>query len=116
MQGMHVASGTFRASERVLSSYLLLKPSCPGQTKHEQVYHALQATVRRLGPGYNLPTAGEFASLIGVSRGTVVSVYERLAAEGYLKRVRGWGALINNVEKWTCPMSHPTTPSEKSSS
>jgi DNA-binding FadR family transcriptional regulator len=101
MQGMHVASGSIRAGERVLSSYLILKPSGPGLTKHDEVYQALQATVRRLGPGHRLPTAGQFAVLIGVSRGTVSSVYKRLAEEGYLKLVRHWGALTNDAGKWT---------------
>jgi GntR family transcriptional regulator/MocR family aminotransferase len=119
MLGMHAASGGLSATERVLPLYLRLlqqNSSCTGKTKQEQVYHTLQATIRSLGPGHGLPTAGKLASLIGVSRGTVIAVYERLVDEGCLKPVRGWGmltrALANNVENETCP----TRPSVRSSS
>jgi GntR family transcriptional regulator/MocR family aminotransferase len=97
MNGMHVASGTVRASERVLSHYKLLADASSGdQTKQAMVYRALRETIRRLDPGQRLPTAGELASPIGVSRGTVLAVYQRLAAEGYVKLVGRFGAFINH--------------------
>ncbi|MFF1572298.1 PLP-dependent aminotransferase family protein [Leifsonia sp. NPDC058292] len=38
----------------------------------------------RLGPGERLPSSRDFASSLGVSRGTVQDCYEQLRSEGYL--------------------------------
>ncbi|WP_448004163.1 MocR-like pyridoxine biosynthesis transcription factor PdxR [Agromyces bauzanensis] len=47
---------------------------------------ALRDAVRdgRLGPGDALPSTRELATELDVARGTIVQVYEQLAAEGYL--------------------------------
>lgn len=53
---------------------------------------------RRLQPGTRLPASRDFARLYGLSRGTVVSVFERLQAEGYISCRVGSGTRVNRVE------------------
>ena len=50
---------------------------------------------RRLSPGARLPATRDFALQYGVSRGTVVTVFEQLQAEGYLVGKVGAGTRIN---------------------
>lgn len=61
-----------------------------------QIQHQLRAAVRsrRLGAGERLPSTRRLAELLGVSRGTVVDVYEQLLAEGYLESVVGSGTRV----------------------
>jgi GntR family transcriptional regulator/MocR family aminotransferase len=49
----------------------------------------------RLRPGSRLPSTREFAKQQGVSRGTVVTVFEQLKGEGYLRTGKGAGTWIN---------------------
>jgi GntR family transcriptional regulator/MocR family aminotransferase len=49
----------------------------------------------RLRPGTRLPASRDFARQHGVSRGTVVSVFERLQAEGYVSCRVGSGTVVN---------------------
>lgn len=49
----------------------------------------------RLGPGTRLPSTRDFANQYGVSRGTAVSVFEQLQAEGYIRCRTGAGAWVN---------------------
>lgn len=49
----------------------------------------------RLRPGDRLPATREFAQQYGLSRGTVVSVFERLQSEGYLLAQVGAGTCVN---------------------
>jgi GntR family transcriptional regulator/MocR family aminotransferase len=51
----------------------------------------------RLATGARLPASRDFASQYGLSRGTVVSVFERLQAEGYVASRVGFGTLVNRV-------------------
>jgi GntR family transcriptional regulator/MocR family aminotransferase len=50
------------------------------------LYQELRGAIleRRLPPGTRLPATRDFALQYGVSRGTVVTVFEQLQAEGYL--------------------------------
>jgi GntR family transcriptional regulator / MocR family aminotransferase len=50
---------------------------------------------RRLPPGTRLPATRELAVQYGISRGTVVTVFEQLQAEGYLIGRVGAGTRIN---------------------
>jgi GntR family transcriptional regulator/MocR family aminotransferase len=50
----------------------------------------------RLSPSTRLPSTRDFAALYGVSRGTVVQVFERLQSEGYLCSRVGAGTLISD--------------------
>src|SRR5215469_12320762 len=49
----------------------------------------------RLLPGARLPSTREFAKQQKVSRGTVVTVFEQLKSEGYLRTGKGAGTWIN---------------------
>ncbi len=49
----------------------------------------------KLRPGTRLPSTREFAKQHGISRGTVVTVFEQLKSEGYLKSGKGAGTWIN---------------------
>ena len=51
----------------------------------------------RLRPGTRLPASRDFARQHGISRGTVVSVFERLQAEGYVSSRVGSGTIVNAV-------------------
>src|SRR5947209_8594767 len=49
----------------------------------------------RLRPGARLPSTREFAKQQRVSRGTVVTVFEQLKSEGYIRTGKGAGTWIN---------------------
>jgi GntR family transcriptional regulator/MocR family aminotransferase len=50
---------------------------------------------RRLSPGTRLPATRDLAHQYGISRGTVVAVFEQLQAEGYLVGRPGAGTRVN---------------------
>ncbi|HUK89273.1 MAG TPA: PLP-dependent aminotransferase family protein [Blastocatellia bacterium] len=50
----------------------------------------------RLKPGRRLPATRDFARQYSVSRGTVVTVFEQLASEGYLLAKTGAGTWVND--------------------
>jgi GntR family transcriptional regulator/MocR family aminotransferase len=49
----------------------------------------------RLAPGTQLPSSREFARQYGLSRGTVVAVFERLGGEGYVSSRIGAGTFVS---------------------
>lgn len=57
----------------------------------------------RLGPGIQLPPTRELASLLGISRQTVLNAYEQLTAEGYLTGTVGKGTFVSA----TLPLARP---------
>jgi GntR family transcriptional regulator/MocR family aminotransferase len=61
-----------------------------------QIQDQLRAAIRdqRLGAGERLPSTRRLAELLGVSRGTVVEVYEQLLAEGYVESGVGSGTRV----------------------
>ena len=61
-----------------------------------QIQDQLRAAIRerRLGAGERLPSTRRLADLLGVSRGTVVDVYEQLLAEGYIESAVGSGTRV----------------------
>jgi GntR family transcriptional regulator/MocR family aminotransferase len=61
-----------------------------------QIQDQLRAAIRdrRLRAGERLPSTRRFAELLGVSRGTVVEVYEQLLAEGYVESAVGSGTRV----------------------
>lgn len=63
-----------------------------------QLYNALKAAILdgRIGPGMQLPPTREFASLLGVSRQTVLSAFAQLTAEGFLSGTVGKGTFVSN--------------------
>ena len=84
------------------SSYeLTLSPRAPGQTLTTWLYAGLRRAILdgRLVAGTRLPASRDFATLHGLSRGTVVSVFERLQAEGYISCRSGSGTRVNRLAK-----------------
>lgn len=61
------------------------------QPLYEQLEHRLRAAIRdgRLAAGARLPSSRGLAAELGISRGVVTSVYDQLAAEGYLDTRQG---------------------------
>jgi GntR family transcriptional regulator/MocR family aminotransferase len=61
-----------------------------------QIQDQLRAAIRerRLGAGERLPSTRRLAELLGVSRGTVVDVYEQLLTEGYIESAVGSGTRV----------------------
>ena len=60
---------------------------------NEQLAGAVAARVRTgdLAPGDWLPSERDLAALLGISRTTVVSAYERLRTDGVIRSRRGSG-------------------------
>lgn len=84
------------------SSYeLTLGPRVPGQTLTAWLYVELRRAILdgRLVAGTRLPASRDFATQHGLSRGTVVSVFERLQAEGYISCRAGSGTRVSRVTK-----------------
>jgi GntR family transcriptional regulator/MocR family aminotransferase len=61
-----------------------------------QIQDQLRAAIRdrRLSAGERLPSTRHLAELLGISRGTVVDVYEQLLAEGYVESAVGSGTRV----------------------
>lgn len=78
---------------------LALSPRGPGTTAGRWLYAALRAAILdgQLGPGVRLPATRDLARQYQLSRGTVVSAYDQLKAEGYLRAVVGSGTVVNRV-------------------
>ena len=94
---MSKTSGTFELS---------LNQRAPGQNLATWLYRELLSAVLegRLKPGIKLPSTREFAQRYGISRGTVVSAFERLQDEGYLISHVGIGTLVNAKVPTSNPM------------
>ncbi|MCP5073297.1 MAG: PLP-dependent aminotransferase family protein [Rhodobacteraceae bacterium] len=73
----------------------------------QQLYETLSAGIRegRIAAGDRLPASRVFAAEIGVSRATVLTAFEQLAAEGYVESRRGAGVFVVDVREvapeWT---------------
>jgi len=75
--------GPFEMPKAISSFELTLKSRSRNQTLTNWLYSELRSAILdgRLGPGARLPASRDFASQYQLSRGTVVSVLERLQAE-----------------------------------
>jgi GntR family transcriptional regulator / MocR family aminotransferase len=85
---------------KTISSFeLTLKSRPPHQTLTSWLYSELRLAILegRLGPGTRVPASRDFASQYGLSRGTVVTVLERLQSEGYLLCRVGLGTWVNHI-------------------
>ncbi|HET8763158.1 MAG TPA: PLP-dependent aminotransferase family protein [Gemmatimonadales bacterium] len=78
---------------------LALPPREPGTTAGRWLYDALRQAILdgRLGPGLRLPATRDLARQYQLSRGTVVSAFEQLRAEGYIRGRAGSGTYVNDV-------------------
>jgi GntR family transcriptional regulator / MocR family aminotransferase len=91
---------------KIVSSLELTLSSRPEhQTMTDWLYAELRSAVLegRLSPGARLPASRDFARQHCLSRGTVVSVFERLQTEGYLCCRVGSGTWVNDQ----VPTGHP---------
>src|SRR3954465_13709065 len=85
---------------KAISSFeLTLDDRPPQQTLTSWLYAQLRLAILegRLRPGARLPASRDFAGQYGLSRGTVVSVFERLQAEGYVSSLVGSGTRVNRI-------------------
>jgi GntR family transcriptional regulator/MocR family aminotransferase len=83
---------------KIVSSLELTLSSRPSQqTLTDWLYAELRRSILegRLRPGTRLPASRDFARQHSLSRGTVVSVFERLLAEGYLSSRVGSGTWVS---------------------
>jgi GntR family transcriptional regulator/MocR family aminotransferase len=84
----------------ISSLELTLHQRLPHQTLANWLYGELRLAIveGRLKPGARLPASRDFAKQYGLSRGTVVSVLERLQADGYVSCRVGSGTWVNRVQ------------------
>jgi GntR family transcriptional regulator/MocR family aminotransferase len=78
---------------------LVLSPRPTGMSVGRWLCAALRTEILegRLRPGTKLPATRELAKEYGLARGTVVSAFEQLRAEGYLEGNVGSGTFVNQV-------------------
>src|SRR6201996_5643764 len=98
---------------KAVSSFELTLKSRPRhQTLTSWLYGELRSAILdgRLAAGARLPASRDFASQYELSRGTVVSVLERLQAEGYVSSRVGFGTWVNRVEAPRPARQTTTTP------
>jgi GntR family transcriptional regulator/MocR family aminotransferase len=86
-------------TKAVSSFELTLKARPRHQTLTNWLYGELRSAILegRLAAGARLPSSRDFARQYELSRGTVVSVVERLQAEGYVTSRVGFGTWVNRV-------------------
>jgi GntR family transcriptional regulator / MocR family aminotransferase len=98
---------------KAVSSFeLTLKGRPRGRALTRWLYGELRAAILegRLAAGARLPSSRDFARQYELSRGTVVSVVERLQAEGYVSSRVGFGTWVNRVEVPRAAPQAATTP------
>jgi GntR family transcriptional regulator/MocR family aminotransferase len=84
---------------KVVSSFeLTLNERQQRQTLESWLYAELRGAILegRLKPGARLPASRDFARLHHLSRGIIVTVFERLQTEGYLCSRVGVGTWVND--------------------
>jgi GntR family transcriptional regulator / MocR family aminotransferase len=91
--------GSILMSKNIRSLDLALNHRPKHTALSQWLYEELRRAVldRRLAPGTRLPATRDFALQYGVSRGTVVTVFEQLQAEGYLVGKAGVGTKVNEL-------------------
>ena len=96
----------------VSSLELTLNDRPPYQTLASWLYIELRLAILegRLRAGTRLPASRDFAKQYGLSRGIVVSVFERLQAEGYVSCRVGSGTWVNRVDLITPVGTSNSTP------
>lgn len=85
---------------RTVSSFeFTLKKRPRDKTLTNWLYEELRNAILegRLASGTRLPASRDFGRQYGLSRGTVVSAYERLLDEGYISSRVGFGTWVNRV-------------------
>lgn len=74
-----------------------------GEPLHRQIVRQIAAAVAdgTLGAEAHLPSSRSLAKILRVSRNTVVTAYDELAANGLIRAMRGSGVRVNG----TAPLS-----------
>src|SRR5690606_2293593 len=75
---------------------VMLRNEAGGRTADVMTAIRSKIAGRALLPGERLPSIRGFAATMGVSPSTVVEAYDRLAAEGLIRAVRGSGFYVSN--------------------
>src|SRR5215469_2469501 len=78
---------------------LVLGPRPGGQPAQRWVYEGVRAAILegRLRAGTRLPATRDLARQHGLARGTVVSAFAQLQAEGYVRSTVGSGTFVGEV-------------------
>lgn len=78
---------------------LLLPPRDAHTPAYRWLYAALRGAILegRLRPGARLPATRDLAAQYGLSRGTIVSAFDQLEAEGYVEGSVGSGTYVSTV-------------------
>ncbi|HEY9514107.1 MAG TPA: PLP-dependent aminotransferase family protein [Gemmatimonadaceae bacterium] len=86
-------------AKRTTTLALALPPRVPGTPAYRWLCIALRSAILdgRLRPGARLPATRDLAMQYGLSRGTIVSAFEQLKAEGYLQGNVGSGTYVNEI-------------------
>ena len=74
----------------------LLVPERGSRRTRRELYEQLRSAIRsgRLAPGFRMPPSRRLAQHLGVSRNTIITVYDLLASEGCLSMRAGSGAYV----------------------
>ncbi len=86
-------------AKRTTTLELMLPVRDPETPAYRWLYSALRAEILegRLRPGARLPGTRELAGQYGLSRGTIVTAFEQLEAEGYVDGSVGSGTYVSKV-------------------
>ncbi|HEX2919261.1 MAG TPA: PLP-dependent aminotransferase family protein, partial [Edaphobacter sp.] len=78
---------------------ILLGQQAHGEPAYRWLYGALRREILegRLRPGTRLPATRDLAAEYGLSRGTIVTAFEELKAEGYIEGSVGSGTYVSKV-------------------
>ncbi|RZU41234.1 PLP-dependent aminotransferase family protein [Edaphobacter modestus] len=78
---------------------ILLGERGEGESAYRWLYAALRREILegRLRPGTRLPATRDLAAEYGLSRGTIVTAFEELKAEGYIEGSVGSGTYVSKV-------------------
>ena len=84
-------------ANKAISAFVIEHKS--GEPVGRQIYRALRQGIieGRWSPDERLPASRTLAVELGVSRATVVGVYDQLVAEGFAQGRRGSGLFVSNV-------------------
>src|SRR5258707_2602992 len=85
--------------KRVTAFELMLPARAAETPAYRWVYAALRAEILegRLRPGARLPSTRDLASQYKLSRGTIVTGFEQLKAEGYIEGNIGSGSYVSKI-------------------
>jgi len=86
-------------AKRVTAFERMLPPRSSGMPAYRWLYAALRDDILkgRLSPGARLPATRDLAGQYGLSRGTIVSAFDQLKAEGYVEGGVGSGTYVSKI-------------------